>query len=118
MKAKLTKFYVILLTMVLTLSIGICGAQAASYPTVFFFSDAYFENLIIEDTVTIGTRYPIRMYWFAVYNNEGYDISIYNSSGNVVATGSSTWSNSGYSKKITVYWDTSDCKPGSYKVVV
>ena len=62
--------------------------------------------------------YPIRMYWFAAYNNEGYDLAIYDNSGNVVATDSNTWTNGGYTKKITVYWDTSGCKSGTYKVVV
>ena len=118
MKAKLVKIYVVLITMVLCLSIGSFSAHAANYPEVFFYSDANFENLIIRDTATVGMSYPIRMYWFAEYNNEGYDISIYDNSGNVVFASSKTWTNVGYTKKMTLYWDTSGCKPGSYRIVV
>ena len=101
------------------LLLGVIGsAQAASYPSVFFFSDADFKNLIIEDTVTVGRNYPIRMKWYAVYNNEGYDISVYNSSGSVVGSAYDTWTNASGSKYITVNWNTSGLKPGSYKVVV
>ena len=118
MKAKIARACTVLITMVMCLSFGSLGAKAASYPSVYFYSDAEYEDLIIRDTVTLGSNYPIRMYWFAVYNNEGYDISIYDENGNVVATASKTWTNSGYTKKMTLYWDTSGCKPGSYRIVV
>ena len=118
MKAKIARACTVLITMVMCLSFGSLGAKAASYPSVYFYSDAEYEDLIIRDTVTLGSNYPIRIYWFAVYNNEGYDISIYDENGNVVATASKTWTNSGYTKKMTLYWDTSGCKPGSYRIVV
>ena len=112
---------IVSLALVLVLCIGIIpvSSQAsASYPAVFFFSDENFENLIISDTATVGDVYPIRMKWFAVYNNEGYDISIYNGYGQRVAYASNTWRNSTYIRTITVNWDTTGYEPGSYQVVV
>ena len=118
MKRRLNRFFILLLTIALCCSIFTIGAQAASYPSVFFFSDADFENLIISDTVNLGTNYPIRMKWYSVYNNEGFDLSIYDKSGNLVSYASKTWTNSGYSRNFVLYWDTSSCQLGSYKVVV
>ena len=107
----------ILLLVILLL--GVMGsAQAAGYPSVFFFLDPDFNDLIISDTATVGDVYPIRMEWFAEYNNEGYDISVYDASGTRVAGARSTWTNYSLIKHITVTWNTSGLKPGSYKVVV
>ena len=58
------------------------------------------------------------MGWYAEYNNEGYDLSLLDSNGRVVATASDTFSNVTSYKKITVNWDTSGYRPGRYKVEV
>ena len=101
------------------LLLGVIGsAQAAAYPIVFFFSDPDFNDLIVSDNATVGDVYPLRMEWFAAYNNEGYDISVYDASGTRVASARSTWTNYSLMKHITVTWDTSGRKPGSYRVVV
>ena len=107
-----------LLLVFILMGVVICSAQAASYPSVYFYSDADFSDLIIKDTATVGDTYSIRMVWYAVYNNEGYDISIYDSKGSTVATAYKTWTNGSYSKRISITWNTSGLTPGSYKIVV
>lgn len=118
MKSKSKRVISMLVVLFLCLSIFSINVQAASYPFVRFCSDENFENMIIEDTVTIGENYPIRMLWFAKYNNEGFDLTIYDSNGMAVANSSDTFTNIDTSRKLTVNWDTSYCSPGSYTVEV
>ncbi len=50
--------------------------MAASYPSVFFFSDEDYENLVVTMTMAKGVN-TIRMLWYPEYNNEGYDLGEY-----------------------------------------
>lgn len=98
---------------------GTNHVQAADYPSCFFYEDSNFENLIVSYKAPVGETVAIRMYWFAEYNNEGYDINIYNSETNkLVFSTSSTFSNTNYTRKITEYWNTNGLEPGEYKAEV
>ena len=92
--------------------------NAASYPTIAFCSDENFQNIIVSAEAPAGEVYKIRMLWDAAFNSESYDMKIYNSSGSVVTTSNETWQNTSYMRRITVDWDTSNCKPGDYTVEV
>ena len=106
------KFILSILIMVFTVTSIVTltpsKVMAASYPSVFFFSDEDYENLVVTMTMAKGVN-TIRMLWYPEYNNEGYDIKIYDSEKNVVATASTTFSNvSSSPRKIELTWDTSD----------
>lgn len=118
MKKILSRIMAVMLIATVILSGTCINSKAASYPTVFFFSDEEFNNLIDSDTATVGDVVYIRMQWFAAFNNEGYDIAIYNSDNQVVSTLSSTWTNTKYIKNITVRWDTKGLKSDIYTVEV
>ena len=118
MRIKAKKIFVLLTAVVLCLGIFSVNVQAAGYPELFFFSDEDFKDLIVQDKVASGETYIVRMLWYAEYNNEGYDIVVYDSDGNAVATASSTWTNSTLTRRISVRWDTSGRKPGKYTVEV
>lgn len=112
MKKKLSKIIAFMLIMVMVFSTTSINANAASYPIVF---------LDVTSTAIAGDNVEIRLSWFAVYNYEGYDITISDSNGTKVYTTSDTWmsgSGADYLKEITVCWDTDGMKGGEYTVEV
>ena len=118
MRKVLSKIMAVMLTIVIVVG-GLCvKTEAASYPSVFFFSDEKFNDLIINTTANVGDIVNIRMEWFAEYNNEGYDLVIYNSNDEKVFSESDTWTNASYQKHITVYWNTTGLPSGDYTVEV
>lgn len=118
MKKTLSRIVVFMLMIVMAVSAVNIDVKAASYPSVFFYKDADFEDLIIEDTAIVGDTVFIRMYWFAKFNNEGYDLVIYDSDGHSVATDSQTFTNVYYTTKFTIRWDTTGLPSGKYTVEV
>lgn len=94
------------------------NVKAASYPVLFFFGDENYEDSVVKDEVLQGETYIIRMKWYAVYNNEGYDIVITDSNGIAVAETSKQFTNSSLVSKIAVSWDTEDVPAGDYTVTV
>lgn len=118
MKKTLSRIVAFMLMIVMAVSAVNIDVKAASYPSVFFYKDADFEDLIIEDTAIVGDIVFIRMYWFAKFNNEGYDLVIYDSDGHSVATDSQTFTNVYYTTKFTIRWDTTGLPSGKYTVEV
>lgn len=118
MKRKITKVFATLLAFIMTITGVTFSAQAASYPVLLFYGDEDYNELIVEDEATVGDIVYIRMKWYAVFNNEGYDLAIYDSNKNIVATNSSTFTNVSYVRTFDIRWDTSDQKPGKYLVEV
>ncbi len=47
--------------------------------------------MTVDDSATVGDVVTFRILWLAVYNNEGYDMMIYNSNGQAVAHASKTF---------------------------
>lgn len=101
MKRFISKIMVFVLVMVMLLAGEGVKIEAASYPSVFFFADAEFKDLIVSTTANVGDTVYIRMDWWAEYNHEGYDMVVYNSDNQVVASTSDTWSNLNYERHIT-----------------
>ena len=118
MRVRFSKVLCLMLVTVFCFSLFSVDAKADSYPSVFFFSDEEFENLIVKDSVQIGTVYTIRMKWYAAFNNEGYIIRIKDPSGKAIAGSEATWANNTSIKRISVEWDTSGYKPGRYTIEV
>lgn len=116
---KLLKKRLVFLVMVLLFLVGIPNnVKAASYPTVFFFGDENFENLVLMDEVLQGEKYNIRMEWHVVYENEGYDMVITDSSGETVAETSYQFTNLSNKRWFVTSWDTKDIPSGRYTVTV
>lgn len=118
MRKKINKLWAMLLLVFIVVGGVFVTSEAANYPVLFFCSDEKFENLIISDTATVGDTVAIRMKWFAEFNNEGYEIAIRNSNGEVVATAKKTWRNTNSIIHITVNWDTNGYEAGVYTVEV
>lgn len=118
MNKKITRVFATLVAFIMTITGVTLSAQAASYPELFFFGDEDYNELIVEDEATVGDVVYIRMKWYAAFNYEGYDLAIYDSNKNVVATCSNTFTNVDYVRKFNIRWDTSDQKPGKYLVEV
>lgn len=93
--------------------------KAAGYPLCVFFEDENYETQIISTSATVGDEVIIRMEWFPEFNNEGYDLTIYNSSGRAVATASKTFTNSStMARRFAIRWDTTGYSSGRYTVEV
>lgn len=118
MNKKITRVFATLVAFIMTITGVTLSAQAASYPELFFYGDDEYNELIVEDEATVGDVVSIRMEWYAEFKNEGYDLAIYDSNKNVVATYSNTFTNVDYVRKFNIRWDTSDQKPGKYLVEV
>lgn len=119
MKKLKSLFSVMIVTLLVIASLGSeVEVNAASYPDAFFYKDAEFKDLIVSDEATVGETVYIRMYWFAKFNHEGYDLVVYDSNGTAVAHSSDTFSNIDYTRKFTITWDTTGCAPGIYTVEV
>lgn len=116
---KITKMLLALFLSVLLILVTVTPVQAASYPSVFFFSDEDFSNLVVSMQVSKSTTTMIYMKWYPAFKNEGYEMKIYDENGYIVATASNTFYNSStLSKQISVRWDTSDLPAGRYTVEV
>ncbi|WP_347994439.1 fibronectin type III domain-containing protein [uncultured Eubacterium sp.] len=111
-------FVSVILTIMVILLCLENNVKAGSYPSVYFFGDDAFENLIISDEAIVGEKVFIRMHWFAEFNYEGYDLVVYDSNGNAVLRDSNNFSNIDYTRKFTITWDTTGCQPGRYTVEV
>jgi len=121
MKSIQRKINVVFLAVIAAMAISLIiprNVQAASYPSVFFFSDEAYQNLIIQDTATVGDTVHIRMKWYSVFNNEGYDLTVYGPSGTAVANGSKTFTNIDYSRTFDITWDTTGLAAGNYTAKV
>lgn len=112
------KIGVILVMFLVLLGSSTVTAEASSYPIVFFCGDADFKQVVVTLTATAGDVVPIRMKWYAAYNNEGYEITVKDPNGNVVATGSRTWTNLTDTKNIMVEWNSKGYSAGVYTVEV
>ena len=53
-----------------------------------FFEDDAYENLTVLTTAEVGETVTFRIEWFVAFNNEGYDIVIYDPNGYAVASAS------------------------------
>ena len=91
---------------------------AANYPIVSFYEDEDYKNLIYSTTAEVGETVVIRMQWIAAFNNEGYDLVIYDSEGNAVSTASNTFSYHDLISHISLNWNTAGRKSGVYRAVV
>lgn len=118
MKKFLSKIMAFMLIAVVVISSININVNAASYPTVFFYGDEEFTELIISDTATVGDTVYIRMKWFPVFNNEGYDIVVYDSNKTAVANISKTFTNSSFVRHFTITWNTEGDSSGDYTVEV
>ena len=119
MKKFLSKIMAFMLIAVVVISSININVNAASYPTVFFYGDEEFTELIISDTATVGDTVYIRMKWFPVFNNEGYDIVVYDSNKTAVANTSKTFTNSSLAERhFTITWNTEGYSSGDYTVEV
>ncbi len=110
--------FILILTIILTLSCFTAGADAFGYPEICFCSDDSFSDSIIEDTALVGDTYSLRIRWFPGFDNEGYEITVYDSNGNPVGEDSKTWTNTASEVRITITWDTAEHAAGRYTIVV
>lgn len=93
-------------------------ANAADYPAAFFFEDDAYENLTVLTTAEVGETVTFRIEWFVAFNNEGYDIVIYDPNGYAVASASKTFTNDSALRFFTLTWDTTGMQSGYYKAIL
>ena len=114
----ISKVTVLMLAALMTVSITGVKAEAANYPGAFFFKDDNFKEMTVDDSATVGDVVTFRILWLAVYNNEGYDMMIYNSNGQAVAHASKTFSNNTYRRQFFLTWETAGLPSGEYVLEV
>lgn len=114
----ISKVTVLMLAALMTVSITGVKAEAANYPGAFFFKDDNFKEMTVDDSATVGDVVTFRILWLAVYNNEGYDMMIYNSNGQAVAHASKTFSNNTYRRQFFLTWETVGLPSGEYVLEV
>ena len=112
----LRKLVVILSCIAIMITIFPGKVKASGYPIAYFCSDEDFKTYTSRVTVNEGDIYPIRINWIAEFQNEGYELHIYDNSGKEVSKSEETWYNSSHFMHITIDWNTKGYKPGTYKV--
>lgn len=113
-----SKICTVLLLLLFLIGNSTVTAEASNYPEVIFFEDAEFNHVAVALTSTVGDVVQIRMLWYSVYINEGYDLAIKDSNGSIVGTANSSWTNLQNTKYITINWDTKQASAGRYTVEV
>jgi len=115
LRKKLTKFLGLSLAM-LTLLLVVCfvaphEAKAATYPSIFAKE--------IDQEACIGTYLAMEYTYFPAYKNEKIIVNVYDPDGQRIATSERSTTNLTIKEiKYTSHWDTADCEPGRYKIVV
>lgn len=87
------------------------------YPECFMCTDSTFEDVCISRTMKCSSNNELYFEWFRVYNDERYEINVFDSDGMIVANceGDPPISSIGH---ITIGWDNADYKPGEYTIEV